>query len=281
MHPVNMTRLPAGEYLGRFLRRWRLSGLSLTVSVYPSRAMYPWHTHEHPTLFIPLAGVHRDQTRAAAVEQPPLSVVFHPSTAPHATSVGQGGLMGINLEITDEWLEHCQLRSRDVTVEFRLFDSIWTRFSALQLAAACRTGDAPETEAENVAMELTGCLVQSPPTGAPAPRWLARAEEYLRTHYREPVRLHNLAGELDIHPVYCCRAFRSGLGCTITAYIRLLRLIEAGRLALTEDQPLVDVAAHAGFADQAHFTRTLSRALGITPARLRRVRRKWYAEAGK
>jgi len=281
MHPVNMTRLPAGEYLGRFLRRWRLSGLSLTVSAYPPRATYPWHTHEHPTLFIPLAGIHHDQTRAGAVEQPPLSVVLHPATAPHATSVGQSGLMGINLEITDEWLEHCLLQSRDVTAEFRLLDSTWTRFSALQLATACRTGDTPEIEAENVAVELTGCLVQSSPTGARAPRWLARAEDYLRTHYREPVRLRNLASELGIHPVYCCRAFRCALGCTITVYIRLLRLTEAGRLALAEDQSLADVAAHAGFADQAHFTRTLSRALGITPARLRRLRQEWYAEAGK
>jgi AraC-like DNA-binding protein len=205
--------------------------------------MYPWHTHEYPTLFIPLPGIHHDQTLAGAVEQPPLSVVFHPTTAPHATSVGQTGLMGMNLEITDEWLEHCQLRSRDVTVEFRLFDSTWTRFSALRLATACRTGDIPETEAENTAVELTGCLVERPASGAQAPRWLAHAEEYLQTHYQETVRLRSLAGELGIHPVYCCRAFRRALGCTITAYIRLLRLIEGGRLALAEDQPLAVVAA--------------------------------------
>jgi AraC family transcriptional regulator len=279
MYPVNMTRLSAGEYLGRSLRRWCLSGLSLTVSAYPRRAIYPWHTHEHPTLFIPLAGIHYDQTRTGAVEQPPLSVVFHPTTSAHATSVGQSGLMGINLEITDEWLEHCQLRSCDVTVDFRLFDSTWTRFSALQLAAACRRENTPETEAENVAVELTGQLVRSTQTTARAPRWLARAEEYLRAHYQEPVRLRKLADELGIHPVHCCRAFHRAFGCTITAYIRLLRLIEAGRLALGEDQPLAEVAARAGFADQAHFTRTLSRALGITPARLRRLRQKWYSEA--
>lgn len=188
--------------------------------------------------------------------------------------------MGINLEISDEWLEHCQLRSRDVTVEFRLFDSTWTRFSALQLAAACRTSDSPETEAESVAVELTGRLVRSLPTGTRAPRWLARAEEYLRTHYREPVRLSDLAAELGIHPVYCCRAFHRAVGCTVTAYVRLLRLTEAGRLALAEDQPLAQVAAHAGFADQAHFTRTLSRAVGMTPARLRRLRQAWSAGAG-
>jgi AraC-like DNA-binding protein len=188
--------------------------------------------------------------------------------------------MGINLEITREWLEHCQLGKRDVTVEFRLLDSTRTRFLALQLAAACRTGDAPATDAENAAVELTGCLVESPPPPTLAPHWLARAEEYLRTRYREPVRLNDLASELGIHPVYCCRALRRALGCPMTTYVRLLRLLEAGRLTLTEDQPLVEVAARAGFADQAHFTRTVSRTLGITPARLRRLRHDWYAQAG-
>jgi AraC family transcriptional regulator len=275
-----MTKLPAGEYLGRFVRRWHLSGLSLTVSSYPPCAVYPWHVHEHPTLFISLAGLHYDRTRDKVVDQPPLSVVFHPTGAPHATSVGRSGLIGINLEMTGEWLEHCHLGNRDVTVEFRLLDSTRARFLALQLAAACRTGDAPETEAENAAVELTGCLVPSRTPRTRAPRWLARAEEYLRTRYREPVRLSDLARELGIHPVYCCRALRRALGCPMTTYVRLLRLLEAGRVALTEDQPLVDVAARAGFADQAHFTRTLSRALGITPARLRRLRQEWYAEAG-
>ncbi len=37
-------------------------------------------------------------------------------------------------------------------------------------------------------------------------------------------------------------------------------------------RPLVEVACDAGFADQAHFTRTFKAAFGLTPARYRAMR---------
>jgi AraC family transcriptional regulator len=53
-------------------------------------------------------------------------------------------------------------------------------------------------------------------------------------------------------------------------YARQVRIRTAQRLLLATDTPLAQVAAHAGFADQAHLTRVLRAALGNTPGRLRR-----------
>jgi AraC family transcriptional regulator len=41
-------------------------------------------------------------------------------------------------------------------------------------------------------------------------------------------------------------------------------------LLAATDTPLVDVANQAGFADQAAFTRTFSRLVGLSPGRWRR-----------
>jgi AraC-like DNA-binding protein len=91
------------------------------------------------------------------------------------------------------------------------------------------------------------------------------------------VRLRDVAAEVGVHPVYCARAFRRATGCTVSAYVQRLRLLGAGRRILDEGRPLAEAALGAGFADQAHFTRTCSRALGFTPGRLRRVRQAWLA----
>ncbi|MEP9377799.1 helix-turn-helix domain-containing protein [Aquabacter sp. CN5-332] len=40
-----------------------------------------------------------------------------------------------------------------------------------------------------------------------------------------------------------------------------------------QELPLTEIAAAAGFADQAHFTRTLRKLAGITPAAWRRAQR--------
>jgi AraC family transcriptional regulator len=100
---------------------------------------------------------------------------------------------------------------------------------------------------------------------------MPRAEEFLRASAHTPVRLRDVAAEVGVHPVYCARAFRRANGCTVSTYLHILRLLDAGRLILDGGRPLAEAALRAGFADQAHLTRTCSNALGFTPGRLRRV----------
>lgn len=60
------------------------------------------------------------------------------------------------------------------------------------------------------------------------------------------------------------------VGLTPYALIRRRRLQEAAQdLRATPDDPLAEVAARHGFADQAHFGREFRRALGMTPAAYR------------
>lgn len=270
-----MLTLSSGEYLGKLVHRTRLLGLPVAVTAYPAGHSYPWHVHEIPTLFVLLAGQHHDENRRSAFDQSPLSAVFHPTQGPHATSVGPEGMVGINLELTEAWLDRCQIEQRDLAVGYRLLDSLCARLLGLRLAAmAC--SDASEAEVETVVLEMVACLVRDPSPQERAPSWLPRAEELLRANLGNPIGLRDVAAEVGVHPVYCARAFRRAVGCTVTEYLRTLRLIEAGRLILGGKQGLAEIALSAGFADQAHFTRTCSRELGFTPGRLQRMRKRLF-----
>jgi AraC family transcriptional regulator len=105
---------------------------------------------------------------------------------------------------------------------------------------------------------------------------LARAKELLHAHSSNPIGLRDVAAEVGVHPVYCARAFRRAVGCTVSSYLRALRLLDAGRLILEEKQSLADVALRVGFADQAHLTRACSRDLGFPPGRLQRLRKELF-----
>ena len=133
-------------------------------------------------------------------------------------------------------------------------------------------------DVESFALELVACLIRDPSRPAQTPRWVSRAKDFLEAFAQSPVRLRDVAAEVGVHPVYCARAFRRATGCTVSAYVQIQRLLHAGRLILDEGRPLADTAALAGFADQSHFTRICSRALGFTPGRLRRVRQALFAE---
>jgi AraC-like DNA-binding protein len=58
------------------------------------------------------------------------------------------------------------------------------------------------------------------------------------------------------------------LGTSPHRYL-LGRRLDLARHQMRGDRSLAEVAYEAGFADQAHFTRTFKAAFGLTPARYR------------
>jgi len=77
-----------------------------------------------------------------------------------------------------------------------------------------------------------------------------------------------LARAIAVSPHHLSRIFTHELGVSITTYRRRLRLRAA--LENLEERGLARVAADAGFADHAHFTREVRALLGTTPSALQR-----------
>jgi AraC family transcriptional regulator len=262
-------RLGPGEYLGGTLWERRCRGLRLTLSAYGRGGTQPWHCHANPTFFILLAGDHRDHTRREGFDQPTLGLVYHPTTEPHAGEMGPRGMRGLNVEYEPGWLEGHGLREADLG-GYRPLASARSRLAALRLlATAFQAGDCAEADLQTQALELLEPLVARPaaPAAGPAPRCLRAAEEFLGAHFRGPVSLRDAARAAGVHPVYLARVFRGRHGCPVSEYLRALRLAEAGRLVLG-GAPLVEAAYAAGFADQAHFSRSFSREIGHSPKTL-------------
>jgi AraC family transcriptional regulator len=260
-------KLAPGRFFGQTLHQCRHAGLTLNLSRYPPGRDQPLHVHTHPTLFIPLRGNHCEQTRARVHEQQELSAVFHPTRELHASIVGRE-LLGLNLELEPQWLQQQELTEGDLGGYRLLEPSVWSRLATLRLAClAFRPPPEGWGELHTQALELLEPLVR--PMGEPVapgrPRWLRRAEEFLHERFRSSISLRDVAREARVHPVYCARVFRSFHGCPVSAYLRALRVAEAGRLVLQHGQSLAQAALEAGFADQAHLSRCFRRQVGFSP----------------
>lgn len=103
-----------------------------------------------------------------------------------------------------------------------------------------------------------------------APRdWLDAFAAALQADPR--ARLGDLARAFDVTPTYAARAFARRFGVT-PATFRAEQRLRAGLQALGNAAiSLASVAASAGFADQAHLTRSVVAATGHTPSRLRQA----------
>jgi AraC family transcriptional regulator len=81
-----------------------------------------------------------------------------------------------------------------------------------------------------------------------------------------------LAAELQLHPAWLARAYRSAMGEGILESLRRRRVARAASLLRSSNSSLAEVAAEAGFYDQSHMTRSFQATIDRTPSKVRAER---------
>ncbi|MFG3202905.1 AraC family transcriptional regulator [Streptomyces sp. NPDC048192] len=139
-------------------------------------------------------------------------------------------------------------------------------------AALARSGDELEAESR---LTLVGERLRDhlrrrtdPPRHRPDPVLGRRLRELLDARVVEGVSLQEAARVLHAHPAHLVRAFSGAYGIAPHQYLMSRRVGRARRLLLDGLAP-GEVAAAAGFYDQAHLTRHFKRLVGVTPGRYR------------
>ncbi len=98
----------------------------------------------------------------------------------------------------------------------------------------------------------------------------ARAADLLHENLDGTVRLADLARECQLSVSHFARSFKASFGVTCHQWLTERRIERAKELLALTNGPLADVASHSGFSDQAAFTRTFHRRVGVTPGQWRR-----------
>lgn len=105
-------------------------------------------------------------------------------------------------------------------------------------------------------------------------RQLRRVLAYIEENSLRNIRLQDLAALTDLSQSYFSHAFKAATGVPPYQWHMKARLRRVEEMLADGDLALTQIAAEAGFADQAHFTRVFRRFYGLTPAAWRRARRR-------
>lgn len=258
--------------MDRIPREVRTGGGSVVRVVhYAPRAVQPRHAHDRTFLSLVVRGNLEERVGRAVQEAGALSVVVKPAGVEHADTFGDRGAVTLQLSLSpaDEAAARAEGCRLDAWRWVHAPDSVRPLLGLLRrlhepdgLPAA----GAP-ARPEELVIEAVATLDPLPSAGSP-PRWLLRAREALD---QDSVSIHDVAGDSGVHPVHLAREFRRHFGVSPSEHRRRGRVRRAGRLLADSDVTLVDAALAAGYADQAHMTRELRAAAGITPRHLRRV----------
>ncbi|MBA4388737.1 MAG: AraC family transcriptional regulator [Verrucomicrobia bacterium] len=106
---------------------------------------------------------------------------------------------------------------------------------------------------------------------SPGASLVAQAEQYMVSHFHEPVSASVVARQMRCNPDYLGRVFRSARGKTLTETIHHLRIRHARKLLMDSTMNIDEIAAACGFNDAVYFRRVFLRAEGLPPGKFRRL----------
>jgi AraC-like DNA-binding protein len=92
-----------------------------------------------------------------------------------------------------------------------------------------------------------------------------RMARWVAEHFRSPLSLSEVAGEVGLNPNYAATVFRRHWGVSLQQYWLQHRIHHAQRLLATTDRKVIDVALECGFATLSSFYEAFRRRCGCAP----------------
>ncbi len=239
---------------------------------------YPLHTHDTFVIAAFRNGAQKHQiARKRGVAYPGTVMIIPPGEAHTGESAERDGgweysalypAAGVLDALSRELFQECR-GSLDFGAELLIEDSEM----AARLLAACETAErSPDAIAREEAIYgALDMLVQrygqrtSPSTLRKAPdARIRRALDFIHAHYDQPLRLKDIALQVDLSEFHFMRTFKAQMNVTVYRYLMQVRL-KAAKALLAAGNAAAEAAVGVGFYDQSHFTGNFRRFFGVTP----------------
>lgn len=262
-----------------------------TVDAAPFRLSHAWfppgemlepHTHDEATFAVMLRGSFQlvftgATTRRRELDCPPGTILTEPAGEAHYNQIGTAGAEVVVLQMDPSGSDPALQPFRPLLIDrINHFRHAGIGLQARRLAHEITRPDAFSPLAVE-ALALDILVLASRDRGravrGDAPAWLRRAEDYLREHFRESLRVGDVAEAVGVHPAHLASVFRARHRVPLGEFVRRLRVDWAAVRLEETDDALSSIAFAAGFADQSHLSRTFKKYMGISPGAYRRKAR--------
>jgi AraC family transcriptional regulator len=261
--------------MGATLARRQVAGLTLAETRYVPGTVIGAHAHSTPLVATVTEGAMTEEKERRKVLCGAGTLIYQPPDEAHGHRFGETGGSCFILQFGEEWtrrMGELEVLRPDAPLDLRRSRSNWV---LERIREEARTRDeASGLTIEGLSVMLLGELRRagSRTREGVRPGWLIRALEILHDSPEAAPSLGELAARVGVHPEHLSRTFTRFQGCSMGEYLRRLRVERAARALRETDHPIARIALDAGFADQAHFTRTFKGIMGETPGRYRASR---------
>ena len=227
------------------------------------------HAHDVPTLSLVVSGSYFETVGRTVQRCCRSSVQLLPADQPHSFAIGDR-VHCLTVEVQRARCESIASFSRVLARVAQVRAAHVAALATRLRAEIVHADSAAPLFVEGLILDLLGSVERvAARDESAAPPWLSRATDAIAANFRSKISLVDLAAQAGVHPSYLARTFRRRHGCSVTDYVRRLRLEWAMRELQRDGRSISDVALDAGFYDHSHFSHAFRSFTGLTPAQFR------------
>ncbi|OMF30810.1 hypothetical protein BK133_16085 [Paenibacillus sp. FSL H8-0548] len=102
------------------------------------------------------------------------------------------------------------------------------------------------------------------------PHQAERILEWLDEHYKEPLRLEQMASELHLSPYHLSHLFKACTGSSISDYVAAKKVQQAILLLTASELSIARIGEEVGITNSSYFCKMFKTQMGITPHQYRK-----------
>jgi len=252
----------------RTVAELKTEAVTLEEAVYDAGLCIPRHSHSTSGFVYIISGPHWSGYSRGGDTCNPHTLRFLPAGEPHENYFPVSSRC-LHLELHQPILSLARDQGRTIDTPGQL-TSTRAAFLGLRLYREFRRRDCfTSLEVDDITLHLllSDCQMPAFRRGV-VPHWLLQIREMVREEKGRPT-LSELGRSVGRHPVQVSRQFHQHFGCTISEYVRRVRIGRAQTLLSQDDLAISEIALDCGFFDQSHFTAVFRRLTGVPPHRYR------------
>lgn len=115
----------------------------------------------------------------------------------------------------------------------------------------------------------------------PGTVYVKHAMEYMEYHYREKIKINELAEYIGVNRSYLTNMFKKTIGCSPQEYLVEFRMGKAKNLLKNTDMPINVVAEAVGYPDQLAFSKMFRIYTSMSPKAFRQTKEELVLENRK
>ena len=271
-----MLMLPHGQHFGSLVHKWESDSFAVSEIKYAGKTKTPLHGNEQALLVFVESGGYTKTSGSAWHECEKNRVIFVPAHQPQSDVFCSSETRCLVVDLSAHFLGRLHAAGV-IPGRIALLSGIAFASYGSQLVRELRQTDAVSAIAfDGLLLNILALGTRSADrldANTRAPSWLLKAKELLHDRFLDSVTVESIANQVGVHPVSLSHAFRRFFHTTAAEYLRGLRMEFAAEQLAKTDRSLAEIAAAAGFSDQAHFARTFRRSTNLTPMEYRKITR--------